>query len=70
MELQTPQAIRAIKESKKTSALVDGRRCCILQAMSFAMNYHRLDVEENERELIVHGTMPVKRIDRFVLGND
>ena len=67
MELRTPQAIHKIKLSRKSYALVDGKKSSILGAMSFAINYHKLDVTENKDELLVTGIEPVIRIDKYLL---
>jgi len=67
MELRTPQAIHKIKMSNKDHTLVDGKETSILQAMSFAINYHTLEVHETQDQLIVTGTNPVTRIDKYLL---
>lgn len=67
MELSTPRAIHKIKMSNKDNALVEGKQTSILQAMSFAINYHTLNVKETHDQLIVTGTTPVIRVDRFLL---
>ncbi|MCJ8320779.1 MAG: hypothetical protein MJK12_14165 [Colwellia sp.] len=59
MEFNTPQAIHEIKHSKKNRMLVNGKIQCKLQAMSFALNYHRVDVTETSNELLIRGTVPV-----------
>lgn len=61
MEYRTPEAVHQIKISKKNYALVDGQKLSILQAMSFAINYHKLDVSEDHGELVVRGTHPVPK---------
>ena len=68
MELRTPQAIRTIKESHKKYAVVEGKKQCLLQAMSFACNYHKLDVSEFNGELVVRGTEPVRRVSRLLIS--
>lgn len=67
MELNTPAAIREIKAHKSQSILVDGKSQCPLQAMAFAMNYHKLDITETNQGLSIKGTVPVVRNNRFVL---
>ena len=67
MEFHTSQAIRKIKLSHKKYALVDGKKQCLLQAMSFAINYHTLDVSEIHGELMVSGIKPVERVEKFLL---
>jgi len=67
MELRTPQAINKIKMSNKNHALVDGKQTSILEAMSFAINYHTLDIKETSEQLTVTGTNPVIRVDKFLL---
>lgn len=59
MEFSTPQAIRKIKLSQKTNMLIDGKKQCKLQAMSFALNYHKIDVTETLNELRVKGVVPI-----------
>lgn len=59
MEFDTPKAIHQIKASKRTSILVDGKEQCKLQAMSYALNYHTLDVTETDDQLSVTGTRAV-----------
>jgi len=59
MEFNTPQAIREIKLSKKNNVTINGKRQCKLQAMSFAFNYHKLDVKETINELQIKGVIPV-----------
>ena len=44
MEFNTPQAIRKIKLSPKSTILINGKNQCKLQAMSFALKYHKIDV--------------------------
>lgn len=59
MEFNTPQAIRKIKLSPKNKILIDGKNQCKLQAMSFALKYHKIDVTETFGELTVKGIVPV-----------
>jgi hypothetical protein len=59
MEFNTPQAIHEIKVSKKNRVLINGKKQCKLQAMSFALNYHKLDVTETLNELQIRGVVPV-----------
>ncbi len=61
MEFNTPQAIHEIKLSKKNKVLINGKSQCKLQAMSFALNYHRVDVTETANELWIKGVVPVGR---------
>lgn len=67
MEFSTPEAIHHIKESKKRYVIVEGQKQCLLQAMSFAINYHTVDVSESDGELFVTGTQAVKRVDKYIL---
>ena len=59
MEFNTPQAIREIKRSEKSKILINGKSQCKLQAMSFALNFHRIDVTETANELQVKGVVAV-----------
>jgi len=59
MEFNTPQAIHEIKLSQKSKVLINGKMQCKLQAMSFALNYHKVDVTETTNELWVKGVVPV-----------
>ena len=59
MEFNTPQAIHEIKCSSKRKILINGKKQCKLQAMSFALNYHKIDVTETLSELQIKGTVPV-----------
>ncbi len=59
MEFNTPQAIREIKLSPKKRMLINGKKQCKLQAMSFALNYHKVDVTETLDELQIKGVVPV-----------
>ncbi|KGJ86504.1 hypothetical protein [Colwellia psychrerythraea] len=59
MEFNTPQAIRKIKLSPQSTILINGKNQCKLQAMSFALKYHKVDVTETFGELTVKGVVPV-----------
>ena len=59
MEFNTPQAIRKIKLSPQRKILIDGKNQCKLQAMSFALKYHTIDVTETLGELTIKGLVPV-----------
>ena len=59
MEFNTPQAIHKIKLSNKSNMLINGKKQCKLQAMSFALNYHKIDVTETSNELLNTGITPV-----------
>ena len=59
MEFNTPQAIHKIKLSSQSKILIDGKNQCKLQAMSFALKYHKVDVTETLGELTVKGIVPV-----------
>ena len=61
MEFNTPQAIRKIKSCQKRNLLINGQHQCKLQAMSFALNYHRIDVTETLDSLKITGVVPVKK---------
>ncbi|PCI59837.1 MAG: hypothetical protein COB35_10460 [Gammaproteobacteria bacterium] len=67
MELYTPQAIHKIKSSKQRNIIVDGHKSSHLQAMAFAINYHKLDVKEFGSELLVSGTDPVIRLNDYLI---
>jgi len=59
MEFNTPQAIHEIRLSSKNKVLINGKKQCKLQAMSFALNYHRIDVTETPKELQIRGLVPI-----------
>ncbi len=59
MEYSTPDAIREIKRSSRSEILIDGQEQCKLQAMSFALNYHKIDVTETPDSLQVKGVVPI-----------
>jgi len=65
MEFDTPKAIHQIKISKRTNILVDGKKQCKLQAMSYALKYHTIDVTETSSELSVSGTIAVYSAARY-----
>jgi len=65
MEFDTPEAIHQIKISKRTKILVDGKKQCKLQAMSYALKYHTIDVTETTSELSVSGTIAVHTAARY-----
>jgi hypothetical protein len=67
MVFSAPKAINHIKASKKRYAIVEGQKQCLLQAMSFAVNYHTVDVTESDGELFVTGSHAVKRVDKYIL---
>lgn len=62
MQYRTPQAVHQIKVSKKDYVLVDGHKLSILEAMSFAINYHTLDISESHGELCMKGLNPVPKV--------
>lgn len=59
MELETREAIRTLRESKRRYVIVDGEKMSVLCAMSNAIKYHHMDIEEVNGELVVNGTDPV-----------
>ena len=59
MEFNTPQAIHEIKLSNKNNIRINGKKQCKLQAMSFALNYHKLDLTETPSELLIRGIIAV-----------
>ncbi len=59
MVYSTPEAIREIKKSPRNEILIDGQEQCKLQAMSFALNYHKIDVTETPDGVQVKGVVPV-----------
>ncbi|WDE06090.1 hypothetical protein SG34_003940 [Thalassomonas viridans] len=59
MELNTPQAVRQIKSCSKDYAVVEGEKQSLLQAMSFALKFHKLNLIDQNGELFVRGTVPV-----------
>ncbi len=66
MKLNTPQAIRIIKSSKKNTLVIDGEIKSILQAMSIALNYHKLEIKKTDNMLIIYGLLPVTS---YVIGS-
>ena len=67
MEYSTPNAIRQIKSHKEKAIIVEGQKTCPLEAMSFALNYHVLDITETDAAMMVTGVQAVTRIQRFVI---
>jgi hypothetical protein len=61
MEFSTPNAIRQIKANTHRAMWVDGHKKCPLQAMSFALQYHKLDISDSAQGLNIHGTVPVSK---------
>jgi len=59
MEFSTPNAIRQIKANTHKEMWVDGHKQCPLQAMSFALKYHKLDISDSGQGLSIHGIVPV-----------
>lgn len=59
MELTTPQAVHQIKSCNREYAVVEGEKQSLLQAMSFALKFHKLNVIDRHGELYVQGTVPV-----------
>ena len=68
MEYSTPYAIRQIRSNNHKTIWINGQKQCPLQAMSFAFNYHKLDITESNRGLNITGTLPVVRNNKFLLG--
>ena len=56
MELNTPEAVRQIKSCCKDYAVVEGKKQSLLQAMSFALKFHKLNLIDQNGELFVKGT--------------
>lgn len=59
MEFSTPNAIRQIKANTHREMRLDGQKVCPLQAMSFALRYHKLDISDSSTGLDIQGTVPV-----------
>ncbi len=59
MEFSTPKAIHEIICKQHKTLLVDGKSYCALQAMTMALNYHKLDINETPTTLVIKGTVPV-----------
>ncbi|QBG34292.1 hypothetical protein [Litorilituus sediminis] len=59
MQLNTPKAIREIKHSARNTILINGKKQCKLQAMTFALNYHSVDVTDTPNGLQVKGVTPI-----------
>ncbi len=59
MEFTTPKAMKKIQSSLQAPVLVNGQVQSKLQAMSFALKYHTLDVTETDGGLQVKGIVPV-----------
>lgn len=59
MELNTPQAVHQIKSCNKDYAVVEGEKKSLLQAMSFALKFHKLNLIDQNGELFVKGIVPV-----------
>ncbi|MFT5298299.1 MAG: hypothetical protein ACI9YH_004346 [Colwellia sp.] len=59
MEFSTPNAIRQIKANTHKQLWVEGHKQCPLQAMSFAFNYHTLNIVDSAEGLSIQGIDPV-----------
>ena len=59
MEFSTPRAIHQIKCKQHKTLLVDGKSYCALQAMTMALNFHTINIDESPTELIIKGIVPV-----------
>jgi hypothetical protein len=59
MEFSTPNAIRQIKANTHKELWVEGQKQCPLQAMSFAFNYHTLNIVDSAEGLSIQGIVPV-----------
>lgn len=59
MEFTTPDAIREIKANTHKDMWVDGHKQCPLQAMSFALRYHKINISDSAQGLSIEGTVPV-----------
>lgn len=67
MEYSTPNAIRQIKHHCTKSIHINGQPSCPLQAMSFALKYHKLDVTANASSVNVVGIEAVKTHTDYLL---
>jgi len=65
MEFSTPKAIHQIKIKQHKKLLVDGKSYCALQAMTLALNYHKIDINETTTSLLIKGTVPVLRHNKY-----
>ena len=66
MEFSTPKAIHQIKINNYKHISVEGKKCCPLEAMAVAFNYHRIDIKETQSSLDIKGLIPVtNKIKRF-----
>lgn len=59
MEFSTPHAIRQIKANTHKELWVEGQKQCPLQAMSFAFNYHTINIVDSAEGLNIEGIVPV-----------
>ena len=59
MEFSTPNAIRQIKANTHKNIWVEGQKQCPLQEMSFAFNYHTLNIIDSAEGLNIQGVVPV-----------
>ena len=59
MEFLTPKAIRQIKMNNYKSISIEGKKCCPLEAMAVAFNYHQINITETQSTLDIKGLIPV-----------
>lgn len=59
MEFNSPKAIHQIKIKNYKQISVNGQKCCPLEAMSVAFNFHRVNIEETHDSLDIRGITPV-----------
>ena len=65
MEFSTPKAIHQIISKQHKTLLVDGKSYCALQAMTMALNYHKININETTTSLIIKGTVPVAKRNQY-----
>ncbi|MBL4910378.1 MAG: hypothetical protein JKX78_10265 [Alteromonadaceae bacterium] len=68
MEFSTPDAIRQIRSNRQQKIMIDGHSKCQLEAMTFAINYHRLHIIKTHDSLTITGAVPVIRNDKFLIN--
>jgi hypothetical protein len=67
MEFSTPKAIHQIKSNHLKTMLVDGQKCCPLEAMTIAFKYHKVDITITASCMMIKGLTPVVRNDKYLL---
>jgi len=68
MEFSTPDAIRHIRSHRNEKIMIDGHSKCQLEAMTFAFNYHSINITKTNGSLSISGTVPVIRNDKFLIN--